>query len=441
MSTLHKAVGRSTLDHDLIRLFEDEAERHPDWPDVRNRLGLSLLSRGRLTEAQSQLEQCLALHERYAWAALNLAQCEALSGRIERARGLLARSADPSPGAKAYVEAFVDLAAGRAEAAEARLDALPPSLARRPDFLRLRATLMRKENPVAAEALLAEARNDPEVEAFDLTPWDAVGEGPSALLTLMPGMHQLWLEASTLEGRLGRPEQAELSALRGYLHWADLGLYLNQRGFLAALRGDDAAALEAYERSAQAGPQNPIPHVSLAYHWSAAGDLERAHQCLCAALERAPRYADLHHQMGLLERARGEAEAALASFRRAVEINPDYGLARLDMATALFALERWDEARGAYREILSGGLASSDILLHLGEAEEHAGCAEAAERCYLESLRLNPGEAFAHYRLGRLYRAQGDRAGAQEAWKRFLELSSDPEQAAVVEALLREDNR
>ncbi len=48
---------------------------------------------------------------------------------------------------------------------------------------------------------------------------------------------------------------------------------------------------------------------------------------------------------------------------------PKYRLARLDVAASLSALGRWGEARTAYRDVLATGLVSSDIYLHLGEAE------------------------------------------------------------------------
>ncbi len=439
MSTLRKPVPRSILDPDLVRLLDDEAERHPEWPDVQNRLGLSLFARGRLTEAESRFERCLEMNPRYAWATLNLAQCLAVSGKSERARAVAAGAPDPSPGGAAFVRAFVELAAGCFEAAEAHLTDLPTPLSRRADFVRLRAALVRPRDAAAADALLAEARLDPEVASFDIAPWDEPGTGPSALLTLVPGMHQLWFEVSMLEARMGHPAQAELSAVRGYLHWSDLGLLLNQQGLLASLAEDEAASVAAFERATEVSPRDPRPHVSLMYYWSAAGELERAFVSLRAAIERAPGWADLHHQMGLLARARDDAENALASFLRAIEINPKYRLARLDVAASLSALGRWEEARTAYLDVLATGLVSSDIYLHLGEAEAGAGDIQAAERCFQDALKLNPGEALAYYRLGNLYRDHGDRVGAQRAWKRFLKLTGDPEQAAVVQALLQED--
>ena len=60
------------------------------------------------------------------------------------------------------------------------------------------------------------------------------------------------------------------------------------------------------------------PWIALAYLWSAEGDLEQADEALRQSLDRAPRYADLHYQRGLLDRARGDTKAALRSFRAAL---------------------------------------------------------------------------------------------------------------------------
>jgi tetratricopeptide (TPR) repeat protein len=155
------------------------------------------------------------------------------------------------------------------------------------------------------------------------------------------------------------------------------------------------------------------------------------------ALERAPRYADLHYQMGLLLGACGRDDDALLSFRRALEINPGYTSARLSEAGVLFALEQWQAARDAYDQVLAAGLVSSDIHLHVGQIEDKLGNPERAAAAYREALRLNPREAEAYYLIGDLHRRRGDREAARKAWRTFLKLSHDPKRAVEVEGLLK----
>ncbi len=421
------------VDADVLRLVEEESERHPHWPDVQNRWGLVLLLRGRFTEAEQVFGRCLDLNPRYAWAALNLAQCLALAGKYERALAVWKQAGEPERGARDYVAAFLDLLESRAEAGRARLDGLPDDLRERPDFLRLRATLLRESRPEEAESLLQRALEDPDVGGTGID--DAGDAWPFGYVA---GLWQLWIEVSSLEARLGRMDAAEAYAHRAFRHWSDRGTLFHQRGMVASLAGNDEQAVALYEEAARMAPDTPRPLISLAYHWSAMGELERAREALAQALQRAPRFADLHHQMGLLERARGSFQDALHEFQVALEINPRYTLARLDVAAALFDLHRWKEARAVYRECVAGGIRSSDIYLQVGEAEEHLGNLEEAESSYREALRLNPGEVEAHYLLGRLYRTWGDAEKARLSWSKFLELTGDDTRAAEVKTLLRD---
>jgi len=425
------------LDADVLHLVEAESERHPRWPDVQNRWGLVLLLRGRFTEAEQVFGRCLELNPRYAWAALNLAQCLALAGKHDRAISVWKQAGEPDPGARDYVAIFLDLMAGDVEAGRNRFEALSGELVERPDFMRLHAALLRELRPEEAAAILDRVAADPDTGAGP-----AEGErgdpGDAWPLALVAGLWQLWTEVSSLQARLGRLDEAEAYARRAYRHWSDRGTLLHQRGFVASLAGDDRAAVALYEAAAGVSRDAPRPLISLAYHWSAMGELDRAREALVEALRRAPRYADLHYQMGLLERARGSFEEALGEFRAALEINPRYTLARLDVAAALFDLGRWKEARAVYRDVIAAGIRSSDIYLQVGEAEERLGNLEEAESAYREALRLNPGESVAHYHLGRLYRSRGDAAKARLSWSKFLELTGDEDRAAEVKALLQE---
>jgi tetratricopeptide (TPR) repeat protein len=425
------------LDADVLKLVEAESERHPRWPDVQNRWGLVLLIRGRFTEAEQVFGRCLELNPHYAWAALNLAQCLALAGKTERAISVWKQAEDPDRGARDYVAIFLDLLASDPEAGLARLDAVPEDLRERHDFLRLRAALLRDIRPEEAVAVMERAARDPDAGGADSeAEEDETGDAwPFSLVT---GLWQLWTEVSSLQARLGRTAEAEAYARRAFRHWSDRGTLLHQRGFVASLAGNDRAAVAFFEEAARVSPVAPRALISLAYHWSAMGELERAREALIEALRRAPRYADLHYQMGLLERARGSFEEALNEFRAALEINPRYTLARLDVAAALFDLGRWREARAVYRDVIAAGIRSSDIYLQVGEAEERIGNLEEAESAYREALRLNPGESVAHYHLGRLYRKRGDGARARLSWSKFLELTGDESRAAEVKALLQD---
>jgi tetratricopeptide (TPR) repeat protein len=220
--------------------------------------------------------------------------------------------------------------------------------------------------------------------------------------------------------------------------WYDLGAAWCQQGFLANLAADEAGALTAYQQGAMASPASPEPWIALAYLWSAAGDLTQADDALRQSLDRAPRYADLHYQRGLLDLARGDAAAALRSFRAALKQNPNYVVARMQEAETLYGLKDWDGARASFMRVVNAGLESVDVWLRLGQTEEELHRIAQAEVAYRRAAELDPQSALPHFHLGRLHRDRGDREKAKRSWRRYLTLAGDSEEAAAVKAELGE---
>lgn len=426
----------------LIPLVEADAQEHPNWADLQNRWGLVLLSENEPAAAVPVFERCLEINPRYAWASMNLVAALALSEESKLARKKLDEATEPVPGVRSFMILFLELIAPSGCPLEELEDAVPPGLRYRLDGTRLRAALLKQRgSPGAQEVWEGVMGVPPALTPAISSPWDEDGDPTSRLVSFVPGMHELWLHLSTVVARRSWWGEAKEEAALAYLCWSDRGVYLNQLGYVASIRGEDDAAVRLYEEAAIASPDAPVPYIALAFHFSAVGELEKSFRALQCAVRRAPRYADLHHQMGLLQRGRGKAEEALDAFREALEINPKYALARLDEADTLFELERWEEAKEAYREVLGTGLVSSDIHLHLGQLEQRLGDPKEAEHAFLEALRSNPAEAMAHYHLGNLYRERGDNGNALMAWKRFLSMNPSPELQSEVEAAISEGRK
>jgi tetratricopeptide (TPR) repeat protein len=429
---------RLELSPEIAGIFEAEATQHPTWADIQNRWGLALVWGGRFAEARVVFEEALERNPRYAWAAMNHLQTLGLLGDIEAARVRLADAAWPTPGCREFAEAFLALCEGGAFPKDSWVT-LPREIFQRPDFLRLRAAVLRRSDPPAAQAVwkdAAAAFPTPVPEWVDPLIPDA--ELPSWLLGFVPGLHQLMKEASTWEARLGHTLEASAFAHCMLVFWYDLGAAWCQRGFLANLAADEAGALAAYERAVEASPTSPEPWIALAYLWSAAGDLAQADEALRQSLDRAPGYADLHYQRGLLDRARGDTALALRSFRAALKQNPNYLVARIQEAESLFALEQWEGARAAFLRVINAGLESIDVWLRLGQTEEKLSRAAQAEVAYRRAAELDPQSALPHFHLGRLHRDRGNREKAKRAWRRFLSLAGDSEEAAAIQAELDE---
>jgi tetratricopeptide (TPR) repeat protein len=426
------------LSSEVAGLFETEAEQHPTWADVQNRWGLTLLTMGRFGEARDVFERALKRNPRYAWAAMNHVQTLALLGEGDLARVRLSDAPWPARGCKEFTEAFLALCEETTFPVESWAG-LGREISGRPDFVRLRVAVQNASHPEDAQNAWEKLRSAfPGPLPGWVNPLNTRTDLPHWLLSFVPGLYQLMKDASTWEARLGRAADAAAFAHAMPVFWYDLGAAWCQQGFLANLAADEAGALESYQRAADASPASPEPWIALAYLWSAAGDLAQADEALRQSLDRAPGYADLHYQRGLLDHARGDMQGALRSFRAALKQNPDYVVARMQEAETLFELKEWEGARSSFLRVVNAGLESVDVWLRLGETEEELHRIAQAEVAYRRAAELDPQSALPHFHLGRLHRDRGDREKAKRAWRRFLALAGDSEEAAAVKAELEE---
>lgn len=119
------------------------------------------------------------------------------------------------------------------------------------------------------------------------------------------------------------------------------------------------------------------------------------------ALEREPRFADVHHLLGLCLSLMGRPAEAIGSFDSAVAINPRYVEALVNRALTLLELGRYDEARASFEAA--------------SEADLEAGVGRFSS---VMATRL----AHRHAELGDLYREGGAVAEALGEYRRAVEL-------------------
>lgn len=204
--------------------------------------------------------------------------------------------------------------------------------------------------------------------------------------------------------RLGLERQAEAAVRReigrgperagGYLDLARL-LYRERRG------GEAAAALA--EAARRAG-QDPATHVDVA---AAAADLgnPRMAEAECAAAsglksDFAPAFALL----GAVQLGRNQPEAAAASLRRAVELEPRDGRAHRLLASALQALPTADPhaAESHLRRAVETDPADTAARYDLAVLHRRLGNAAAAASELNAVLEAQPDHEGARYALGQI---------------------------------------
>jgi protein O-mannosyl-transferase len=107
-----------------------------------------------------------------------------------------------------------------------------------------------------------------------------------------------------------------------------------------------------------------------------------------------------HNNLGLTLACRGEVEEALAQYRKALEIDPDYDLAQNNMGIALANRGQVEEAIAYFRKVLQTKPDDYGMLNNLANALASRGRAEEAIVHYEKALKINPDNAFAHYNFG-----------------------------------------
>lgn len=133
------------------------------------------------------------------------------------------------------------------------------------------------------------------------------------------------------------------------------------------------------------------------------GDLERG-QALVDVVLREGESAESRFLLGTAHLARGDAVAAAADFRRALELNPELPSVNALLGRSLSETSRADEAAACFRRELQLNPNDFDANLHLGmhlqKAEQDYALALAH---YERALRVRPGSSNARYQIGLVY--------------------------------------
>ena len=153
-------------------------------------------------------------------------------------------------------------------------------------------------------------------------------------------------------------------------------------------------------------------------------EYDKAEYLLLQVAEKVDQFADVHHMLGVITHSRGDFAEAERHFERAVELNPNYTEAQLNLMVTYNDLGKYDEARKLYgvmrsretgREIepfAKGKIAN--MHAELSQAYQDVGMTVDAIRELERATTLCPTFADLLTRLGVLYRDSGDNARAKE---------------------------
>ncbi|CAG0962477.1 hypothetical protein MYXO_00835 [Myxococcaceae bacterium] len=133
--------------------------------------------------------------------------------------------------------------------------------------------------------------------------------------------------------------------------------------------------------------------------------------------------------------------SAIAAYRRAIELDPDFADAHCNLGTVLYNQGRRGEARACFERALELAPRHLEAHFNLANVFEEDDRNESALKHYKETVRLDPFFPDAQLNLALLYEKLGLPHTARAFWRRYLQLDPAGAWAEVARKHLYEPPR
>ena len=179
------------------------------------------------------------------------------------------------------------------------------------------------------------------------------------------------------------------------------------------------------EAAVTRSPRDPKPLVILGLAYLDTQRLCACAGCVSARRPGGPAVGGGAQLAGRRALEQGRPSGAIAEFRKAVALDPEYGRAYSNLGSALAQSGDYAEAVEVFQRALALEPNSVGAHLNLGMALREKGDLEAALEHLKGVAAAEPKQAGIQYELGQTLRQNGDLAAAVAAFEKAIEL--DPE--------------
>lgn len=152
--------------------------------------------------------------------------------------------------------------------------------------------------------------------------------------------------------------------------------------------------------------------------YEAASYMERAISLCNDGLKKPLLYNDL----GYIYETQKKWAKARSAYERAIELNPAFTKAKMNLAYVYQKEQSYDEAIRVYNEILQRDRNNTKVMNRMGFVYELAHEEKKAAATYKRATKANPREKDAFYNLALLYRKMGETKSADDAFRKMMSI-------------------
>ena len=131
---------------------------------------------------------------------------------------------------------------------------------------------------------------------------------------------------------------------------------------------------------------------------------------------------------------------AIETYRRVIQLSPNWIEAHINMGVALYQLGRVDEAQSAFRAAVQLDPMNGISRYNLGCVLEERGQIDEAIEHLQRAASMMPGHPDVHFNLALAYDKRGERRMAREQWMLYLRYAPNGPWAEQARARLRQHN-
>jgi tetratricopeptide (TPR) repeat protein len=184
--------------------------------------------------------------------------------------------------------------------------------------------------------------------------------------------------------------------------------YVMNEASLFARLGRLDEAIEAFKESIEIDPYNAKAYYQLGRVYADRGQVEESKKMVDEAVRLNPNYRPFaDFTLGVAYVNRGDSEIAAKHFQKALDADPEFGLAAYNLGQCLAELDRYDEAEKAFTRAQYLCRDDTEALSGLAQGLVRIHRYEKGIRLAEEVLRTDPDNVRAMFTIGVALESQG----------------------------------